>query len=42
MQVPGLHTIQCYNIYKAVVIMIIIMKTKKSIYIVDLVNHVRR
>ena len=39
---PGLHTIQYNNIYKTVVIMVIIMKTTKIIYIVDLVHHMER
>ena len=39
MQAPGLHTIQYYNIYKTVIIMMIIIKTTKTIYIEDLVHH---
>ena len=39
-QAPGLHIIQYYNIYKAVVILMIIKKTVKTIYIEDLVHHV--
>ena len=39
-QAPGLHIIQYCNIYKAVVILMIIKKTVKTIYIEGLVHHV--
>ena len=39
---PGLHTIQYNNIYKTVVIMVLIMKTTKIIYIVDRVHYMER
>ena len=41
-QAPGLHNKQYYSIYKTVVIIMIIIKTTKTIYIEDLVHQVRR
>ena len=39
-QAPDLHTTQCDNIYKIEILMMIIIKTIKIIYIEDLLRHV--
>ena len=39
-QAPDLHITQCYNIYKIEILMMIIIKTTKIIYIEDLLRRV--
>lgn len=41
-QATGLHITQYYNIYKTVVIMMIMIKNTKTIHTEKLVHHVRR
>ena len=41
-QAPGLHIIQCCNIYNTVIIMMKKKKTTKTVYIEDLIHNVRR